>query len=121
MRIAACINLTPRKLGSGEQWILLFARRCREHGHQVHFFWPGPVHPSIAQGLTELGVGWSPMEALEAAPFRWGRALRKSYDLIYLNLVVPRSPAALAAYFAWPLPVLYFDQISGSLASLAIP
>ena len=115
MRIAACFDLPPRKLGSLEQWILAFAEGCVARGHQLHLFWHPPVHPQIEAGLDRLGVGWTALEQLESEPWRWSRTLRRSYDLLYLNLVVPRSRTAAAAFLAWPAPVLYFDQISGPM------
>lgn len=113
MRIAACVNLVPRKLGSLEQWIVFFARACRDRSHHLHLFWHPPVHPAVAGDLAAMGVGWTPLDRVAAAPLRASRLFRRSYDVVYLNLVVPRSRVALAAYLAFPVTVLYFDQISG--------
>ena len=115
MRIAALVYLAPRKLGSLEQWIVEFVRECERRGHRTQLFCGTPIHPEIERQLRELGAFWTPFDELERAPFRWGRLLRKSYDVVYMNLVVPRSPAAYAAYLAWPRPVLLFDGISGPI------
>lgn len=113
MRIAALVYLAPRKLGSLEQWVLAFLEECARRGHSVHLFWLRPLHPEVERRLGELGVPWTELRELEHAPLRWARRLRRDFDLIYMNLVVPRSRAATAAYLAWPLPVLLFDGISG--------
>ncbi len=113
MRIAACVDLVPRKLGSLEQWIVFFVRTARERGHHLHLFWHPPVHPEIAEQLATMGVGWTPLDRVAAAPLEASSLFRRSYDVVYLNLIVPRSRVALAAYLAYPVTVLYFDQISG--------
>lgn len=115
MRIAALIYLAPRKLGSLEQWLMGFAAECTRRGHRVHLFCAKPFHPVVEKRLADLGVPWTPFEVLERQPFRWSRKLKRSFDLIYMNLVVPRSWGAYAGYLAWPLPILFFDGISGSM------
>lgn len=115
MRIAALVDLAPRKLGSLEQWVLEFVAECLRRGHSVHLFCQMPVHPAIEARLTELGASWTEFDRFGRTPFRWGRFLRRSFDLVYLNLVPPRSPAAYAAYLAWPLPLFFFDGSSGSI------
>ncbi len=115
MRIAAIVYLAPRKLGSLEQWVMEFAAEARRRGHALQLFCGRPVHPTVQQTLRDLGVGWTPYQELERHPFRWGRELRRSYDLIYTNLVVPQSRLAYAAYLAWPLPICFFDAISGQV------
>jgi L-malate glycosyltransferase len=115
VRIAAIIYLAPRKLGSLEQWVMEFAEECRRRGHQVHLFCGEPVHPVVEERLRVAGVGWTPYRLLENRPIQWGRKLRRSFDLIYTNLVVPQSPLAYAGYLAWPLPVCFFDAISGPM------
>lgn len=115
MKIAALFYLAPRKLGSLEQWVLTFLEECGRRGHTVHLFWARPLHPVVERRLAELGVDWTEFRELEESPLRWGRRMRASFDVVYMNLVVPRSRGALAAYLAWPLPVLLFDGISGDL------
>jgi len=113
VRIAALVYLAPRKLGSLEQWVLEFVAECQRRGHSVHLFCGTPIHPAIQQRLTELSVSCTPFEVLERHPLKWSRYLKRSFDLIYMNLVVPRSTGASAGYLAWPVPVLFFDGISG--------
>lgn len=113
MRIAALVYLAPRKLGSLEQWVMEFVEECARRGHHTHLFCDTPIHPVVAGRLAELAVPWTRFQELEKNPVRWGRLLSRRFDLIYMNLVVPRSPGAYAAYLAWPLPVLLFDGISG--------
>ncbi len=115
MRIAALVDLAPRKLGSLEQWVLEFVAECLRRGHSVHLFCQTPVHPAIEGRLKELRVSRTEYDRLGRRPYRWGRILRRSFDVVYMNLVPPRSPAAYAAYFAWPLPLFFFDGSSGSI------
>jgi glycosyltransferase involved in cell wall biosynthesis len=115
VRIAALVYLAPRKLGSLEQWVMEFLAECSRRGHQVHLFCDIPIHPAVERRLVELGVKWTRFQQLERNPRRWGRVLSRSFDIIYMNLVVPRSRGAYAAYLAWPRPVLLFDGISGPM------
>ena len=115
MRIAALVYLAPRKIGSLEQWVLELAAECVRRGHAVKLFCGEPVHGVVASRLAELGVTWSPYRLLEQHPVQWGRQLRGSFDLIYMNLVVPQSRLAYAAYLAAPLPICFFDGISGPM------
>lgn len=119
MRIAALLYLAPRKLGSLEQWILGFVEECARRGHSVHLFWARPVHPAVEEQVTRLGVPWTEFRELEDSPWRWGRRLRRDFDVVYMNLVPPRGRGALAAYLAWPVPVLLFDGISGPVPEKA--
>jgi len=113
IRIAACLDLAPRKLGSIEQWVLGLSDACKQRGHRLHLYWSEPVHGAVAAHLEEAGASWSSLDQLHTKPVRASLELRRSFDVIYLNLVAPRSNIALAAFLAWPVPVLYFDQISG--------
>ena len=114
MKIVACFDLAPRKLGSLEQWILEFAEAARARGHSLRCFGHDPVHPAIAERFAALETTWEALDQVKSAPFRWGRTFRRWADCVYLNLIPPRSPVALAAALAWPRPVLFFDGISGS-------
>ena len=96
-----------------EQWLVDLCRLARARGHSLHLFIHEPVHSEIAVELSGLGIGWTRMEELEAAPLQWSRRLRRDFDVFYLNLVAPRGRAALAGYLAWPLPVLFFEGTSG--------
>ena len=92
-----------------------FLAESSRRGHEVHLFCDIPIHPAVERRLVELGVKWTRFQELERNPRRWGRVLSRSFDLIYMNLVVPRSRGAYAAYLAWPRPVLLFDGISGPM------
>ena len=113
MRIAACLYLAPRKLGSLEQWMVELCAELVRRGHSVHLFCDRPMHPTIGAQLRAIGVPWSSIHDIEKAPIRWSRRLRRDFDVVYLNLADPRGRGALAAYLAWPVPVLYFDGTSG--------
>ena len=115
MRIAAIVYLAPRKLGSLEEWVMEFVAECTRRGHQVQLFCGEPVHPVVAARLQGLGVQWTPYQLLERRPVQWGRKLKRSFDLIYTNLVVPQSPLAYAGYLAWPVRICFFDAISGPM------
>jgi glycosyltransferase involved in cell wall biosynthesis len=116
VRIAICVYLAPRKLGSMEQWLVGLCEESTQRGHSVGLFLHPPIHPFIAERLRTLGVPWTPIHELEGSPLSWGRRLRKEFDAVYLNLAAPRGRGALAAYLAWPLPVLFFEGTSGAAA-----
>lgn len=113
LRIAACVYLAPRKLGSMEQWLVELCAEARRRGHAIHVFVHLPVHPTIAARFSELGVTWSTIADLTASLWRGSRRLRSEFDVVYLNLAAPRGRGALAAYLAWPRPVLFFEGTSG--------
>jgi glycosyltransferase involved in cell wall biosynthesis len=106
MRIAVCMNLAPRKLGSFEGWLLALAAEARRRGHRLDVFGRAPIHADVATGLAERGAGWDTVDALSAARVAGVRRLAR-YDVLHLDLVQPRDEPALLAFAAWPARVLY--------------
>ena len=113
IRIAHFSNFSPKKLGTGENRIVRVARRAAERGHSITFFGLRPIHPQVQADLEEVQAAWRPLRDVEAAPFRAGRALAREFDVIQLNMIAPRSRAAVAAYLAAPTRVLFVDRVSG--------
>lgn len=113
IRIAYFSNFSPRKLGSGEDRIVQFARMARARGHSFTLFGRTPVHPDVSEALAGAGAAWRPLDELEGRPFRAGRRLAREFDVLELNMIAPRSSAALAAYLAIPAVVLFVERVSG--------
>jgi L-malate glycosyltransferase len=115
LQVGLIFDLTPRKLGSIEDWIVALAHEARGRNHGVDVFCRRPVHPVIAERLQKLGVGVLPVEGLLRNPARaawkWSR-----YDVLQLNFVAPICRAALAAYGAVRPKVVLVDHISGEAA-----
>jgi L-malate glycosyltransferase len=111
MRIAFIVRTPPKKMGSLEQWELGVLAEARRRGHEVDLYTLLPVHPVFAQELERLGVGHGSMEALEAAPVAAARRL-SGYDLLYVNMVRPRSGLALSCYAALPAKVVMVNHLS---------
>jgi len=112
MRIAYLADFSPRKLGTGENRMVAFARAARERGHHVGLFFRVPVHPDVAVALTEYGATWGRLDDLERSPMLAGRRMAREFDVIQLNMIPPRGRAALAAYAAWPARILFVDRVS---------
>lgn len=117
MRIGLLMGLAPRKLGSFETWALALCKEALWRGHQVDLFGRSPVHPTFAQTLRSLGVGWGLVDELEQDVPRAARLLASRYDVLHLNFVPPRGRAALAAYAAWPARVLFMARSDGPAPS----
>ena len=111
MRIAVLIDLSPRKLGSLEDWLVAFARVANRAGHSVDIYGREPIHGSILDQLRAHGAGWDTIDSLA---HRRGRAVLKlaRYDVVYATLFGLRDLPLLLAYAAWPARVLFFDQNS---------
>ncbi|HLL55329.1 MAG TPA: glycosyltransferase family 4 protein [Myxococcaceae bacterium] len=112
MRIAVLINLSPRKLGSLEGWLVALCEESRRRGYAVDVYGRDPIHPEVLASLQALGVGWRTVDWLEASPLRAVRRLA-AYDVIHLNMFQPRTQVAMLAYAAWPARVLMVDHSSG--------
>ena len=112
MRLAYLADFSPRKLGTGENRMVAFARAARGRGHQVGLFFRDPVHPDVAAALADCGATWSRLDDVERSPIVAGRRLARDFDVIQLNMIPPRGRAALAAYAAWPARVLFVDRVS---------
>jgi glycosyltransferase involved in cell wall biosynthesis len=117
MRLALLMNLAPRKLGSFEGWLLALAAEAERRGHALDVFGRQPVHPEVARALSSVGASVAPLEELERAPLAAVRRLA-GYDAIQLNLLQPRSNAALLAYAAWPARVLFMARSDALPVSL---
>lgn len=112
MRIGILMNLAPRKLGSFEGWIVALAREARRRGHSLDVFGRTPTHPGFLGQLQELGAGWHDVKELESALIS-GIARLSRYDVLHVNMFVPRSRIALMAYAAYPARVVFVDHTSG--------
>jgi glycosyltransferase involved in cell wall biosynthesis len=112
MRIAYLADFSPRKLGTGENRMVAFARAGRERGHQVRLFFREPVHPDVAAALEDCGAMWERLDDVERSPLAAGRRMAREFDVVQLNMLPSRSRAALAAYAAWPARVLFVDRVS---------
>jgi glycosyltransferase involved in cell wall biosynthesis len=113
LRIAYFSNFSPKKLGTGEDRLVRFARRAAERGHALTYFGRRPIHPEVERALSEEKAAWRPLNDVEAAPIRASRGLARHFDVIQLNMIPPRSRASLAAYLAAPARVLFVDRVSG--------
>ncbi|HZH16372.1 MAG TPA: glycosyltransferase family 4 protein [Archangium sp.] len=109
MRIAFIVGTPPKKLGSLEQWVLGVCAEALRRGHTVDLFTLLPVHPVVQQELDRLGVGFGSIESLRAAPVAAARRLA-SYDLIYANMLPPRSKVAFSCYAAWPASLVFVEH-----------
>ncbi len=112
MRIGILMNLAPRKLGSFEGWIVALAREAKRRGHSLDVFGRTPIHPRFLQSLKELGAGWYEVKELEASLLPGIQRLSR-YDVLHVNMFVPRSRIALMAYAAYPARVVFVDHTSG--------
>jgi L-malate glycosyltransferase len=112
MRIGILMNLAPRKLGSFEGWIVALAREAQRRGHSLDVYGRAPAHPGFLQGLKELGAGWFEVKELEASLLSGIQRLSR-YDVLHVNMFVPRSRVALMAYAAYPARVVFVDHTSG--------
>jgi len=121
IRIAYFSNFAPKKLGTGEGRLMAFAREARLRGHIFTLFGREPVHPDVESALRVEGADWQPLAGIEAQPIRASRMLARAFDVIQLNMIAPRSRAALAAYFAYPATVLYVDRLSRPPADQETP
>lgn len=113
VRIGYLSGFSPRKLGTGENRLVAFARAARARGHEFTLFGQTPIHPDVSAALEAAGARWQPLNDLEQHPLRAARRLARAYDVLQLNMIPPRGPAALAAYGAWPAKVLFVDRVSG--------
>jgi glycosyltransferase involved in cell wall biosynthesis len=106
MRIALLMDLAPRKLGSTEAWLVALAEEARARGHDLDVFGRPPAHPEVAARLARAGTGLRTLDELVARPAAAVARLAR-YDVLHLDFLQPRSPAALLAYAAWPARVLF--------------
>lgn len=106
LRLAMLMGFAPQKRNSMEDWLLGLAHEARRRGHTLHLFGREPVHPLFARDLAAAGAQWGLLDALEEQGLAALRVLR-TFDVLHLNFIAPRSPVALAAYAAWPARVLY--------------
>jgi glycosyltransferase involved in cell wall biosynthesis len=106
VKLGILANLAPRKLSSGEGWLVQFAAEGRRRGHQVDLYCRTPVHPEVAEGLRAERAGLFTLDSLEASALG-AIATLSGYDVLHLNLLVPRSRLALCAAAAYPAQVLY--------------
>ena len=111
MRFALILGLAPRKLGSLEEWMLSVARAASLRSHQVDVIGLEPILPDIRATLEGYGSTWTAVDDLLERPIHAVRHLR-SYDAVQVNLFGVSSPIALAAFAAWPVPIVYVDQFS---------
>jgi glycosyltransferase involved in cell wall biosynthesis len=118
MRIGILMNLAPRKLGSFEGWIVALAREAHRRGHALDVYGRTPAHPTFLAQLKELGAGWFDVKELEEALIP-GIARLSRYDVLHVNMYVPRSRIALMAYAAYPARVVFVDHTSGPVPSTA--
>lgn len=112
LRLALFLELSPRRLGSFEDWMVLMATEGAARGHTVDIFTRGPIHPVVAERLEQAGAGWYELDSIERRPLVSSRRLARRYDVIHLTLFAPRSRVSLAAYAAWPARVAFIDQFS---------
>lgn len=112
LRVAALIDLSPRKLGSLENWLVEFVREGRRRGHEIDVFGREPVHEEVRSALSTYGSRWFILEELLTHPLRAIRRLRH-YDVLHLDLVEPRTFLAHLAYAALPAGIVLRDSISG--------
>lgn len=113
LRLAYLSNFSPKKLGTGESRLVRFAREAAARGHSFTLFGRTPVHGDVEAALEHAGAAWRPLDALERSPILASRALAREFDVLQLNMISPRSPAALASYLAVPAAVLFVDRVSG--------
>ncbi len=118
LRIALCVDLAPRKLGSFEAWMLALVAEADRRGHRMDVLSRQPVHPQVAAELSGLGASWTALGELERSILPTAARLRRDYDVLHLNLFTPRGRFALAAYAAWPAAVLWVDHVSGPIDEL---
>lgn len=112
-RIAIVAGLSPRKLGSMEQWLVGMAVEGRRRGHEVTVYSLPHIHPSIAAALAGAGVGWHPFRPGDGMwPLR--RAWEGAYDLIHLDLFGLISRPAWASYLSRGCRVVFVDHFSGA-------
>ncbi|HVE87846.1 MAG TPA: glycosyltransferase family 4 protein [Myxococcales bacterium] len=109
MRIAFIYGTPPKKLGSLEQWLIGICEEVRRRGHALDVLTYLPVHQAVQADLARLGAGCVPLEQIKASPVA-GRRRLASYDLLDVNLLQPRSTAALLCHAAWPAKVIWVDH-----------
>lgn len=109
MRIAFIVGTPPKKLGSLEQWMLGVAAEAFRRGHTLDLFTLLPVHPAVQQELDRLGAGFGSIESIRESPVAASRRLA-SYDLIYANMLPPRSKVAFSCYAAWPAQLVFVEH-----------
>lgn len=116
LRIGYLSDFAPRKLGTGEGRVVAFAREAARRGHSFTLFSREPVHAEVRASLQEAGADWQPLSSLEVSPIAAGRRLARDFDVLQLNMIPPRSRAAIAAALAVPARVLFVDRVSGAAA-----
>jgi len=92
---------------------MALAREAARRGHGITLFTREPVHPEVRASLQEAGADWRPLSSLETSAMEAGRRLARDFDVLQLNMIPPRSPAAIAAALAAPAQVLFVDRVSG--------
>jgi glycosyltransferase involved in cell wall biosynthesis len=112
VRVAVLIALSPRKLGSLEDWVVAFAAAARRSGHSLDVYGLDPIHPEVLDQLRRHGAGWGTIAGLVKSPLAAARRLAAQYDVIHLNLFQPRELPVLVSCAAWPARVLIVDHDS---------
>jgi glycosyltransferase involved in cell wall biosynthesis len=112
VRIAVLIKLSPRKLGSLEDWLIAFAAAAQRAGHALDVYGIDPIHPDVLARLRQRGGEWGTLESLTRRPLAAARALAARYDVLHLNMIGLWDRAMLVAFAAWPARLLYVDHIS---------
>jgi len=112
LRIAYLADFSPKKLGTGENRLVMLAKELNRHGHTMTLFCRQPIHMDVARAFNESGVTIEDLGSVAARPIAWAMRLSRGFDVIQLNAIAPRGRPALAAYAAWPAKVLFVDHIS---------
>jgi glycosyltransferase involved in cell wall biosynthesis len=120
MRFALILGLAPRKLGSLEEWMLSVARTASSRSHQLDVIGLEPIIPEIRTTLESYGSTWTPVDDLLRQPVQGVRQLRR-YDAVHIGLFGVSSPIVLAAFAAWPVPLVYVDHFSKRALRLSLP
>ena len=113
VRIALVVDFAPRKLGSLEEWLIVFAAEAERRRHRLDVFTLEPVHPTVKAELEQAGARWRNLRELTDRPLLTIRRLARDYDVLHLNGFAPRHALSCAAYLARPAQVLFVDRVSG--------
>lgn len=100
--------------------MLSVARTASGRSHQLDVIGLEPILPEIRTTLESYGSSWTAVDDLLGRPVRAVRHLRQ-YDAAQVNLFGVTSPITLAAFAAWPLPIVYVDQFSKRALRSTLP